>query len=290
MKVAVTGARGLLGGEVAARFGEAGHAVTGWSSGRHDGYRQVNVLRRGECVRALDDDQPDVLVHCAANPSVAACEADPAAARELNAGAVRVLAGLAAERSIRFIHISTDYVFSGDNPNGYQESDSPDPLQVYGQTKAEAERYCLDVPGALVVRLPLLFGVGHVTARATFPEQVVRSLRAGEEITADAVEVRQPTYTADAAGVLCQLAEGGADGIVHVAGQQPTTKYEWAVFTAGLAGLDPSLIRPGRPAADGKRPVRSWLHVRRLAELGIAPPRGVADATPGFLRAVSLAR
>lgn len=81
MKVVVTGARGLLGGEVAARFGEAGHAVTGWSSGRHDGYRRVDVLRREESVRALDDDRPDVLVHCAANPSVAACEADPAAAR-----------------------------------------------------------------------------------------------------------------------------------------------------------------------------------------------------------------
>lgn len=84
MKVAVSVARGLLGGEVAARFEEAGHSVTGWSSGRHDGYRQVDVLRRDESVRALDDGQPDALVHCAANPSVAACEADPAAARELN--------------------------------------------------------------------------------------------------------------------------------------------------------------------------------------------------------------
>jgi dTDP-4-dehydrorhamnose reductase len=201
-----------------------------------------------------------------------------------------VLAGLAAERSIRFVQVSTDYVFSGDNPNGYEEADAPDPLQVYGQTKAEAERYCRDVPGTLVVRLPLLFGIGHGAPRATFPEQVARSLRAGEEITADAVEVRQPTYTADAAVVLRQLTEAGMAGVVHVAGQQPITKYDWAVAIAGMAGLDASLIRPGRPAPDSKRPVRSWLRVHRLAELGIAPPRPVSDTTPEFLRAASLTR
>lgn len=288
MKVVVTGARGLLGGEIVRRFGEAGYSVAGWSSGQHDGYRQVNVLRRQESVRALDDDRPDVLVHCAANPSVGACEADPAAARELNADAVRVLAGLAAERSIRFVHISSDYVFSGDNPNGYEEADEPDPLQVYGQTKADAERYCRDVPGALVVRMPLLFGVGHAVPRATFPEQVVQSLRAGKEITADAVEVRQPTYTADVALVLRQLTDASTTGIVHVAAQQAITKYDWAVSIADLTGLDASLIQPGRPAANSKRPVRSWLRVRRLAELGIAPPRPVADTTPEFLRAASL--
>jgi dTDP-4-dehydrorhamnose reductase/S-adenosylmethionine synthetase len=276
---------------VSRRFGGPS-GVVGWSHGDHDGYASVDVTSQESIERALyaAETLPDTIIHCAANPNIAACEADPAKARELNAEAVRKVAVAAKARGIYLVYISTDYVFAGDKEGGYIEQDPPSPLQVYGATKAVGERYCLEVADGLVVRVPLLYGVGYALRKTTFPEQVVTSLRAGEEVKADAVEVRQPLFTVDAADALYQLVEARVRGIVHVAAQQGITKYDWATEIAKLLGLDAGLIQQTTPAPGAKRPVRSWLHDRRLREFGFPPLRPALDATQAFLAESGLHR
>src|SRR5690348_13180388 len=99
MIVVVTGARGLLGSQIMHSFG-SGHTVIGWSAGQHEGYRQVDVTDRGQIDRGLDEDRPDLVIHCAANPNIASCEADPQAAREMNALAVKKIATAASDRDM----------------------------------------------------------------------------------------------------------------------------------------------------------------------------------------------
>jgi dTDP-4-dehydrorhamnose reductase len=307
MIVVVTGARGLLGSEIVRSFGER-DTVIGWSSAAHAGYRQVDVTRPDEIAAALDSvslgaagldsvnldaagpdgGRPDVVINCAANPNIASCQADPEAAREINALAVQKLAAATQERDIALVQISTDYVFSGDQEDGYAENDEPNPLQVYGRTKAEGEGYCREVPRGLVVRLPLLFGVGHAIPKTTFPEDVIRSLRAGKEVPADDGEIRQPTLTTDVAQALHALIQRNATGVFHVAAQQGITKYDWANEIAAQADLDPTLIRPTEPSGDGTRPERSWLLDRRLRALGISAPRLVGASTEAFLTGTGL--
>jgi dTDP-4-dehydrorhamnose reductase len=289
--IVVTGARGLLGSAASRRFGGLPDVI-GWSHGDHDGYVSVDVTSQDSIGRALNaaGAPPDTIIHCAANPNIAACEADPVMARELNAEAVRKVAVAAEARGIYLVYVSTDYVFAGDKEGGYTEQDPPSPLQVYGATKAAGERYCLEVADGLVVRVPLLYGVGYALPKTTFPEQVVTSLRAGQEVKADAVEVRQPLFTVDASDVLYELVQARIRGIVHVAVQQGITKYDWAVAIARLLGLDTGLIQPTTPPPDAKRPVRSWLHDRRLRELGSRPLRPVLDATQAFLAESGLHR
>lgn len=217
------------------RYFTSRDTAIGWSHGAHEGYRQVDVTRQRSIDQALDEDQPDVIIHCAANPNIAACEADPAAARELNARAVWKIAASAATRAIHLVYVSTDYVFSG-TKEGYAEDDQPDPLQVYGRTKAEGEGYCLAVPDGLVIRMPLLYGTGHAIPKMTFPEQVLQSLRAGKEVPADEAEIRQPTLTADVAEILHQLAANSIRGIVHVAAQRGSRN---------TSGLSASRKKPG---------------------------------------------
>jgi dTDP-4-dehydrorhamnose reductase/S-adenosylmethionine synthetase len=279
----------LLGGAVSRRFGGAA-GVAGWSGGDHEGYVSVDVTSQEAIERALDTagTLPDAIIHCAANPNIAACEADPAMARELNAEAVRKVAAAAKARRIYLVYISTDYVFAGDREDGYTEQDPPSPLQVYGATKAAGERYCLEVADGLVVRVPLLYGVGYVLPKTTFPAQVVTSLRAGQEVRADAVEVRQPLFTVDAADAIYRLVQARVRGIVHVAVQQGFTKYDWATEIAKLLGLEAGLIQPATPPPGAKRPVRSWLHDRRLRELGFPPLRPVLDATEAFFSEAGL--
>lgn len=281
MIVVVTGARGLLGSEVM-RFFRLHEAAVGWSSSEHNGYRKVDVTQKRDIDRALDEDRPDVIIHCAANPNVAACEDHPEAARELNSFAVHKVASAAQVRNVSLVFVSTDYVFSGKKESGYTEEDSPDPLQVYGHTKMEGERYCLETTGGLVVRLPLLFGAGHEVPRTTFPVDVLQKLRNGEPVSADTVEIRQPTWTADVAQILYKLIEIRASGLVHVAGQQGSTKYDWAVGIAKKTGLDPSLIQPTEPSSTSRRPRRSWLLNQRLQSLRISPPRNMEEATRAF--------
>lgn len=288
MIVAVTGARGLLGSEFMIAFG-ARQAAVGWSSGIHEGYRQVDVRSADQIARALDDDQPDIVIHCAADPNIVSCENDPVAARELNALAVEKLASATSERGIRLVQMSTDYVFSGDSTDGYTETDEVSPLQVYGRTKAEAERYCIEAGNSLVVRVPLLFGISHVVPKTTFPEDVAKSLSAGKGVDADEVETRQPAFTEDVVEVIYRLVEGGVTGIVHVAPSDTTTKYGWAGHIAQELALDPALIRSISPKPGSNRPLRSVLRTPRLNDLGLQLPQGYRESTGAFLRAVGLA-
>lgn len=287
MIAAITGARGLLGSEFMSRFGIADSAV-GWSSGLHEGYRQVDVRVSDQISRALDTDCPDVVIHCAADPNIVSCENDPEAARELNSLAVRKLVAATAERGIMLVLMSTDYVFSGDRDGGYSEDSEVSPLQVYGRTKAEAERYCLEAKGTLVVRVPLLFGISHVVPRATFPEEVARSLTAGKSVDADDVETRQPAYTVDVAEVVHRLAQNQITGIVHVAPSDTATKYGWAEYIARLLNQDRSLLHRTSPKLGSQRPIRSVLRTDRLRDLGLESPRGYRDSTQDFLNAVGL--
>ena len=130
----------------------------------------------------------------------------------------------------------------------------------------------------------------YALPKTTFPEQVVTSLRAGQEVKADTVEVRQPLFTVDASDVLYELVQARIRGIVHVAVQQGITKDDWAIAIARLLGLDTGLIQSATPPPDAKRPVRSWLHDRRLRELGFRPLRPVLDATQAFLAESGLQR
>jgi dTDP-4-dehydrorhamnose reductase len=287
MIVAITGARGLLGGELIRVIG-ARQATVGWSSGFHEGYRQVDVRSADDIARALDDDQPDIVVHCAADPNIASCESDPDAARELNALAVRKLATATLQRNIRLVQMSTDYVFAGDKDDGYTEDDEVEPLQVYGRTKAEAEQYCLAAGNCLVIRVPLLYGVGHVRPKVTFPQEVARNLAAGTRTAADNVEIRQPAWTSDVANVVHGLVEAGITGVIHVAPGETTTKYDWAVGIANLLDLDPALLDATAPQPGGNRPLQSVLRTERLASLKLLPPHGYRESTPAFLKAVGI--
>ncbi len=244
--VLVTGASGFLGSRIMRALPSAigGHF-------RRAGVNTVpvDITSPPEVGYFFDHHHIDVCIHCAANPSVDSCEADPVAAHILNVEGTRNVAGACAASNVRLIHISSDYVFNG-ALEAYTEEDQPAPLQVYGQTKAAAEYFVQQVPGSLIVRLPLLYG----------PE-FAEKLRSGEALALDDTAWRQPTHVDDAAAVLARLAGTDVTGILHVAANKGTTKYQWAL---GLAP-DPSKIRRAAPSPG--RPSRSWLATRKLESL-----------------------
>ena len=257
MRLLVTGAAGMLGTDVAAAAGRAGHEVL--ELARAD----LDVLDAAAVRRAVEDARPDAVVHCAAYTNVDGAEADEAAATALNGAAAGHVAGAAHAVGAFTVHVSSDYVFDGSASAPYVESSPTAPLGAYGRSKLAGEHaVAAAAPGAhAIVRTAWLFG-------AHGPNFVATMLRlAGERDALSVVDdqVGCPTFTGHLAPALLRLAEARAAGIHHVAGGGACSWYDLAAATFAVRGVEIELTR-GRTADLGRpapRPAFSVLRTER---------------------------
>src|SRR5437588_8777695 len=126
MKVAVLGASGQLGRDVAAAFAGQGHAVTSLT------HEQVEVASLESVQSALESIRPDLVVNTAAYHHVEKCEANPELTFAVNGMGARNVAQVTDSLRATLIHISTDYVFDGTTRTHYTQDDPANPLNVYG--------------------------------------------------------------------------------------------------------------------------------------------------------------
>ncbi len=171
------------------------------------------------------------VINCAAYTDVDGAESDPETAYAVNEKGARNV----AEAAERVIYVSTDYVFDGAKGEPYVESDPPNPLSVYGRSKAAGERATAEANSDhLIVRSSWLFGAGG----GNF---VVTMLRLGAEREVVRVvddQVGCPTFTGHLAAALMALATGDETGVVHVAGGNSCSWFEFAREIIARAGLD----------------------------------------------------
>ncbi len=297
MGILVTGASGFVGFWVAKRLLAAGHEVVGTHRAQPErlaalhGVEPIQLeLADPVSVRSVfESARPEVVVHCAAMPDLGPCQHEPDLAQRCNTQATIELARLTADRGGRFVFLSTDQVFDGE-ASLYAEEDAPNPLHVYGQTKLDAEQAVLGLASdAWVIRTALVYGrspSGHRSAS----EQVVHKLRAGEVLRLFTDEYRTPIYIEDAAAAIecCALTPSGAEGreatpaarLLHIAGPERVSRYEFGVAVARAAGLDPGVIQPAKQAdveLSLPRPKDLSMRIERLrAALGLLP-RGLAE-------------
>lgn len=175
-------------------------------------------------IRRFEQDRPDCILHCAALSRTAACEANPALAQRLNVDATaRLLDSLG---SGRFVFFSSDLVFDGTR-GGYVESDTPRPINVYGNNKWDAERLVAAHPGSLIIRTSLNHG-HSVTANRGFNEEMVLQWKMGRPVNALVDEFRCPIAADVTARVVWELVRSRQQGIVHVAGSERLSRWEIA--------------------------------------------------------------
>ncbi|KAF5133233.1 Methionine adenosyltransferase 2 subunit beta [Metarhizium anisopliae] len=214
----VTGATGLLGREITAAFRQSPKwDVKGTGYSRADGVDILKVNLENEDLNelntVLDETQPHVIVHSAAQRFPDRVDKDPEGARSLNIAASRRLAQVALSRDILLIYISTDYVFPGIPGDAPYEADAtPKPTNLYGQTKFDGERAILEEaakvgkPGsAIVLRVPVLYGHAETPAESAvnvLMDSVWKAQTEGANIKMDHWAVRYPTNTEDIGRVL----------------------------------------------------------------------------------------
>ena len=243
----ITGASGQLGGHVVRQLVHDGSASALLALvGRHE-VGTAGVDAQPGDLADLDrlrvcaaEFRPTHVVHLGAMTAVADCHAHPDDARRINTVATQVLAETAA--AARFVFSSTDMVFGGDAAP-YREPDAPQPLSHYGRTKAAAEQVLNALGGALVVRIPLLYGFPCNARETTFVQQVA-ALRGGQPLRLFADEFRTPVWLADAARALIALARSDLTGVIHLAGPERLSRHELIARCAQLLGLPQTNLRP----------------------------------------------
>jgi dTDP-4-dehydrorhamnose reductase len=276
MRIVITGAGGQLGSLLATVASGQGRDVRAFTSAQWD---VSNPTAADEIVAP-----GDVVINCAAYTNVDGAESDQATAHAVNAAGPGYIARACARVGAQLIHVSTDYVFSGDfggsAPRPYEPGDETDPLSVYGRTKLAGEQAVLAaLPQATVVRTAWLYTGG--TGKDFVA--VMRRLAAGDgpvQVVDD--QTGSPTYVGDLVDALLQVADGEVHAsLVHAANAGAVSRFEQARAVFEEVGADPQRVRPvstldnPRPAS---RPPYSALSAWVSAQAGLTPLRPWRDA------------
>jgi dTDP-4-dehydrorhamnose reductase len=187
---------------------------------------------------AFQQDDPKLVIHCAALTKSPACQADAALAWKLNVEATARLAELASEAPLVFF--SSDLVFDGRRGN-YAEIDPVNPLSVYAETKAAAERIVLAHPQHMVIRTSLNGGVSPTRDRA-FNEEMRRAWEQGKAVKLFTDEFRCPIPAIATAHAIWELIARRQPGLYHVAGTERLSRWEIGkLLAARWPQLNPKL-------------------------------------------------
>ena len=255
-KVLVTGSSGLLGREILKQFIANQWEVLGLAFSRaKEGLRKVDLCDVQQVETVLDEFNPTVVVHAAAERRPDVVDKQTQSAAALNVTATESLASLCAKRSIYLLYISSDYVFDGENPP-YKPSDSTNPLNTYGQLKLDGELAVVKYPQFGILRIPVLYGQIESLSESAVTVLFKAVSNPAKRAELNDLQLRYPTHVADCAQVCVGLANkqvcsNDAGGIWHWSGEECFTKYTMAVAMAGVFGLSSDHLVPDKSMPSG---------------------------------------
>ena len=273
--VLVTGAGGLLGGQVAWTFAQRGTDVLAFT------HKQLDITDAAVVRERIRTARPSLVVHCAAMTNVDACEEQPDLAFAVNEDGSANVAAAAADVGAPVVAVSTDYVFSGASAP-YSESDPTDPIQVYGRSKLAGEERVREAnPRHFIVRSAWIYGPGGKNFLSKLPQLA----ETNESISAVTDQFGSPTYAPDLAEAIAVLASSEAYGTVHIVNTGRCSFAEFCELAVRLLGsrlrVDHVKLEDlGRPAP---RPQDTTLVGAAWAAAGFGPLRPWEEACADFV-------
>lgn len=230
MTILVTGGNGQLGCALRLASAESRHRYI------FTDIDELDITSAKAIKEFFSKENIDVVVNCAAYTAVDLAEEQEAKAEEINHKAVALLAEACAQYNATLIHISTDYIFSGESRNAYTEEDTPAPLNAYGRTKLAGER-AVTKSGckSIILRTSWLY--------SEFGKNFVKTMRnltaTHKEIKVVADQFGTPTYAGDLAVAIVQIIEGGKYdkcGVYNYSNRGECSWYDFAVEIARQNG------------------------------------------------------
>ena len=243
----VTGHTGMVGSRFVELVGQRYQIMRAGRSQESD--VPLELTRESSVMSAIQRSRPDVVVNFAAVTDVDACEREKenehGSAYQTNVLGPTYLARACRGVGARLIHISTDYVFSG-NKRGllYKESDEPRPINWYGTTKYLGEQAILsETSQACIVRVAFPF-TARFAGKSDLVRKIIDTLRAGKTFNAVSNNEITPTFADDVAAALEVLINNNATGIYHVSGTAAWSVQEIARHVADVFNLDKTKVAP----------------------------------------------
>ncbi len=271
-RIVISGAGGMVGRVLAGQARAQGRDVQALTSSQWD---ITDATAAERFVRA-----GDVVINCAAFTKVDDAEKDEARANAVNTLGAENVAHACARAGADLIHISTDYVFGGDQRHPYEIDDETGPLSVYGRSKLAGELAVLAaMPDAHIVRTSWIYeGADGTDFAAT-----MRRVAAGNgDVDVVADQVGSPTYVGDLVGALLQIADGAIrEPLLHAANAGEASRFEQARAVFAAVGADPDRVKPvgtDRHPRPAPRPAYSALSGRLSEQAGLTPLRPWREA------------
>ncbi|MFA5618945.1 MAG: dTDP-4-dehydrorhamnose reductase [Weeksellaceae bacterium] len=194
-------------------------------------------ISRSELVETFFfSNQVDYCINCAAYTQVDKAEIEVEEAFRVNSDAVQYLARECAEQGAVLIHISTDYVFDGKIEEPYFPYDKPNPINVYGKSKLEGERFAMELnPKTIIIRTSWLYS----QYGKNFYTTMVKLMREKQELKVVDDQTGKPTHAKDLANFILNIIQSGDTryGIRHFTGSDKMTWYEFALKIAKENGF-----------------------------------------------------
>ena len=282
-KIIVTGSNGLLGQkitDISLQYPEIELIATSVGPNRHnikDGYRyeELDVLDLARLNELVEMYQPDSIIHTAAMTNVDACELDRTKCYALNVQSVKNLVGVCERRDIQLIHLSTDFIFDGED-GPYTEEAEPNPLSYYGETKLESELILKNSSCRwAILRTIIVYGIVNDMSRSNIVLWAKEALEKGEPINVVNDQWRMPTLAEDLAECCLLAVKKNASGVFNVSGKDLMSILEIVERVADHYGLDKSLIRAISAESlnqAAKRPKKTgFILDKAIVELGYSP-------------------
>lgn len=226
---------------------------------------ELDITDAGKVDEYFRNYKPFICINAAAYTAVDKAETDRELALKINAWAVGNLAENCRKLNTRFIHISTDYVFDGTAAIPYNEDHPVSPVNFYGESKLKGEEIALEkMPSAVIIRTSWVYSFfGN-----NFVKTMLRLMRERESIQVINDQFGSPTYAADLAAVIMQIAAEAEDkgGIYHFSNKGIISWFDFAVAIKEFAGL-PCNVKPidtsGYPTP-AKRPAYSAMSKEKI--------------------------
>ena len=283
----ITGGSGQLGVAASQELDKLGIAFDAWNS------KDLDITQSSTVSEAIEKLSPKVIINCAAWTDVDGAESREVEALRVNSDGPENLALAGRKSNSKLIHVSTDYVFSGESQSPWQIGDEINPQSAYGRTKAQGEsRVLASYPeNSFVVRTAWLYSPWGKNFAKTMAKL---ALKGDGEVRVVNDQVGQPTSASDLAKQLVELGLSTSPvGIYHGTNSGQATWFEFAQEIFKLSGADVGRVIPvssseyPRPA---KRPPYSVLSHDAWAGTSVKPMRdwriALADSMPAIISAV----
>ncbi len=261
MKNLTIGASGFLGSYLLSSFGGEGT----YCNDLDKGLIHLDIRNKSEVEITIQKLKPTVIFLPAAISNVEWCQLNEKEAYLTNVLGTMNVVDAVERHGGKLIYYSTEYVFDGRN-GPYSENDTPNPINVYGQQKLEAEQYVmLKLQNALILRTTVLYG--WEKKGKNFTQRFIDTLRKGNEFRVPIDQISSPTSIDDLIAQTIILIEKKCFGIYNTVGRDVMNRYEFALLICSKFGLNSKLCL-GVPTYDlrqiAPRPLKAGLNTDKL--------------------------